>query len=272
MYVGGAEHATRHLIYARFWHKFLYDIGAVNYVEPFTKLHNVGLILAEDGRKMSKRWGNVVNPDDIVEEYGADTLRVYEMFMGPFDQSVSWSTSGIIGPRRFLEKVWKLKSKIGSPALISQEVETLFHQTVKKVSEDIENFKFNTAISSLMIFVNMLEKEVEISKELFSDFLILLAPFAPHVTEELWREVGNKTLVHNEAWVHFDAEKAKSQKVTIAVQVNGKVREVFETSLDASEGEIVATALAFDSVKKILGEKIIKKSIFVKNRLVNFVV
>jgi predicted alpha/beta hydrolase family esterase/8-oxo-dGTP pyrophosphatase MutT (NUDIX family) len=272
MYVGGAEHATRHLIYARFWHKFLYDIGAVNYVEPFTKLHNVGLILAEDGRKMSKRWGNVVNPDDIVEEYGADTLRVYEMFMGPFDQSVSWSTSGIIGPRRFLEKVWKLKSKIGSSVLISHGVETLFHQTIKKVSEDIENFKFNTAISSLMIFVNMLEKEAEISKKLFSDFLILLAPFAPHVAEELWQEVGNKTLVHNETWVRFDTEKIKSQKVTIAVQVNGKVREVFEVSLDASEGEIIAAALAFGSVKKVLGEKIIKKSIFVKNRLVNFVV
>ena len=142
VYVGGAEHATRHLIYARFWHKFLFDIGVVNYSEPFTKLHGVGLILAEDGRKMSKRWGNVVNPDDIVETYGADTLRVYEMFMGPFEQSSAWSTESIIGPRRFLEKVWKLALKVGATDPDAR-LQTLYHQTIKRVSENIEDFKFN---------------------------------------------------------------------------------------------------------------------------------
>jgi leucyl-tRNA synthetase len=278
MYVGGAEHATRHLIYARFWHKFLYDIGAVNYAEPFAKLHNVGLILAEDGRKMSKRWGNVVNPDVIVEEYGADTLRVYEMFMGPFEQSSAWSTEGIIGPRRFLEKIWKIFSKVktenekGKTTSKNEKLETLLHQTIQKVTEDIEAFKFNTAISSLMIFANALEKEEEIPLTLYSLFLTLLAPFAPHITEELWHELGNENSIYLAEWPKYDEEKARSESVTIAVQVNGKLRATFEAAVGISEEEAVKKALGILDVKKWLDGKQPKKTIFAKGKLVSIVV
>ncbi|MBU4455378.1 leucine--tRNA ligase, partial [Patescibacteria group bacterium] len=188
LYVGGAEHATRHLIYARFWHKFLYDIGVVNYDEPFTRLRHVGVILAEDGRKMSKRWGNVINPDEVVEKYGADATRVYEMFMGPFSQPCAWSANGLKGARNFLEKVWALKQRITADfATDSRGIDSLLHKTVKKVGEDIEEFKFNTAISAMMIFINNLEKENKMSLILYSKFLILLSPFAPFMSEELWR-------------------------------------------------------------------------------------
>jgi leucyl-tRNA synthetase len=295
MYVGGAEHATRHLIYARFWHKFLYDIGAVNYTEPFMKLHNVGLILAEDGRKMSKRWGNVVNPDTIVEEYGADTLRVYEMFMGPFEQSVAWSTESIIGPRRFLEKVWKIGERINmtihrasadaressktvgfrSPVSGSQhdntKIETLLHQTIKKVTGDIENFKFNTAISALMILANALEREEEITLILYSYFLILLSPFAPHITEELWHEMGNEDSIYLADWPKYDEGKIKNENVTMAVQVNGKMRGTFDATPDITEEEAVKKALSMPEVQKWVGENAPKKVIFVRGKLVSIV-
>jgi len=227
-YVGGAEHATRHLIYARFWHKFLFDIGVVNYPEPFTRLQHVGLILAEDGRKMSKRWNNVINPDDIVEKYGADSMRVYEMFMGPFSQPCAWSTNGLVGARRFLDKTWDYLfadymgifiddndrnqwisgKREGST---SHEIEVLLNKTIKKVTEDIESFRFNTAVSQLMILRNsfydieeqpiLTKSHIElisgkcIKKSDFKKFLILLAPFAPHLAEELWHELGNKESV-----------------------------------------------------------------------------
>jgi leucyl-tRNA synthetase/predicted alpha/beta hydrolase family esterase len=273
MYVGGAEHATRHLIYARFWHKFLYDIGAIHYTEPFKKLHNVGLILAEDGRKMSKRWGNVVNPDTIVEEYGADTLRVYEMFMGPFEQSVAWSTESIIGPRRFLEKVWRLSTRIIKHETENKNtgLETLLHQTIKKVTEDIEAFKFNTAISSLMIFANALEKEEEIPLTLYSLFLILLSPFAPHITEELWHEIGNEDSIYLAEWPKHDETKIKNESITVAVQVNGKMRGTFDASPEITEKDAVKMALAMPEIQKWVGGNTPKKVIFVPGKLVSIV-
>ncbi|MFA5830371.1 MAG: leucine--tRNA ligase [Candidatus Paceibacterota bacterium] len=278
MYVGGAEHATRHLIYARFWHKFLFDIGAVNYDEPFAKLQSVGLIMAEDGRKMSKRWGNVINPDDIVETYGADTLRMYEMFMGPFDQSSAWSTESIIGPRRFLEKIWRIFSKVKSKkekeksTTENEKLEILFNQTIKRVSENIEDFKFNTAVSGMMIFLNELEKEENIERGMFEGFLKLLTPFAPHIAEELWHEAGNDTFIYNEPWPKHDDAKIIEDMMTIAVQVNGKLRATFEIEGDASEEEVKRKALEQKEMTKWVGENIPKKVIYVKNKLVSIVV
>ncbi|MFA4834390.1 MAG: leucine--tRNA ligase, partial [Patescibacteria group bacterium] len=205
-YVGGAEHATRHLIYARFWHKFLFDIGVVNYPEPFTRLQHVGLILAEDGRKMSKRWGNVINPDEVVEKYGADSLRVYEMFMGPFSGACAWNTNGLIGARRFLENVYKLRDKKlydcqgGDCKMKELGLPKLLHKTIKKVSEDIENFHYNTAIAQMMIFVNFISGFEVLPRGAFRNFLKLLAPFAPHFAEELWHELGNKESIFKEKW------------------------------------------------------------------------
>ncbi|GMQ95315.1 MAG: leucine--tRNA ligase [Patescibacteria group bacterium] len=283
MYVGGAEHATRHLIYARFWHKFLYDIGTVNYKEPFEHLQSVGLILAQDGRKMSKRYGNVVNPDEAVERFGADALRVYEMFMGPFDQSTVWSTDNMVGSYRFLEKVWLLISKIsargGTPPEDGQaasggknkKIELLTHKTIKKVGEDIESFDFNTAISSMMVLVNGMGKE-EIAEDQFEILLKLLAPFAPHIAEELWHELGNKDSIHLEPWPKYDAEKIKEDTVTIAVQVNGRTRGTFEVAAGASEDEVKNQALSQENVKKWREGKETKKIIYIKGRLVNIVV
>lgn len=269
MYVGGAEHATRHLIYARFWHKFLYDIGVVRYDEPFLRLQNVGVIQAEDGRKMSKRYGNVVNPDDIVKTYGADTLRIYEMFMGPFNQSVAWSTNSIIGPRRFLEKIWRLSQNLAP--VDARGLEIIIHQTIKKVTTDIEAFGFNTAISSLMILVNAMEK-LSPSKKQFELLLVLLAPFSPHMTEELWQMLGHKKSIHNEPWQMWDDEKTKETISTIVVQVNGKVRGSFTISSDIAEAEARDLACALPDVQKWTAGKEIKRTIYVKGKLVSIVV
>jgi leucyl-tRNA synthetase len=270
MYVGGAEHATRHLIYARFWHKFLYDIGVVNYEEPFSQLKNQGLIMGEDGRKMSKRFGNVVNPDDVVASVGADTLRVFEMFMGPFEQSSSWSTNSIMGSRRFLDRVWRLKDKVSKEG--DEKLTSLLHKTIKKVTEDIEKFGFNTAISSMMILSNEIEKAEKISKQDFEDFIKILAPFAPHITDELWSELGHKKSIHLESWPFFDASKIKEESVNIVVQINGKVRANFEAPVDISEKEVVEKALSLELVKKWTEGKEIRKTIFVKGKLLNIVV
>ncbi len=270
MYVGGAEHATRHLIYARFYHKFLYDIGVVNYEEPFKRLQNVGLILASDGRKMSKRWGNIVNPDDIVDTYGADTLRLYEMFMGPFGQAVSWSTESIIGPRRFLERVWRLREKIGDTD--TNTLDAVLHKTIKKVGEDIESFSFNTAISSLMILTNEMEKRTTISRGNYETLLILLAPFVPHISEELWRECGNINSIHLAPWPSFDATKCIESEVTIAIQINGKVRDTAVVSADMGEDDLREMVLVRPLVVKWITGKTISKIIVVKGRLVSIVV
>ncbi len=299
LYIGGAEHATRHLIYARFWHKFLYDIGVVSTVEPFIKLQSVGLIMGEDDRKMSKRFGNVVNPDDIVARFGADTLRVYEMFMGPFDQQIAWSTDSMVGSRRFIEKVWKLMEKVISdevhpgtlsapadaaarspspsfspkvPPESSSDVTKILHRAVKKVTEDIEGLKFNTAISSLMITVNEMEKAESVSREQFELLLKILAPFAPHITDELWSQLGNEKSIHISEWPKYDPAMIVETEVRIIVQINGKVRGSFMATKDAEQKFIEETAKSLPEVKKWLDGKEIKKVVVVPNRLVSIVV
>lgn len=285
MYVGGAEHATRHLIYARFWHKFLFDIGVVSTSEPFMSLKNQGLIAGPDGRKMSKRYGNVVNPDDIVNLYGADTLRVYEMFMGPFESGIAWSTDNMIGSRRFIERVWRLFEKVELKKVAEKadnsnsELETLTHRTIKKVGEDIENFGQNTAISTLMILLNAFEKEVQekgsLSRSYYEIFLKLLAPFAPHVTDELWSMMGNnktgKKSIHLASWPTYDASKLQSSTFKIVVQINSKVRATLTVS-DDTEAHVIAEAQKLDEITKRLGDTKPTKVIYVKGKLVNFVV
>jgi len=271
LYVGGAEHATRHLIYARFWHKFLYDIGVVSTIEPFKKLQSVGLIMASDGRKMSKRWGNVINPDEMVDTFGADSMRLYEMFMGPFDQAISWNTNGVVGTRRFIEKVWRLSKKIHEGAK-KTAYESMVHKTIKKVTEDIELLKFNTAVSTLMILVNDLEKEEEVAREDFEILLKLLAPFAPHVAEELWQECGHDTSIHLESWPVHDSSKIIDDVVNIAVQVNGKTREVLTTMKDLTEDAVVKAVLELPGVQKWVEDKPIKRVIWVKNRILNLII
>lgn len=279
LYVGGAEHATRHLIYARFWHKFLYDIGVVSTIEPFSKLQSVGLIMAEDGRKMSKRFGNVVNPDEIVRIYGADTLRLYEMFMGPFDQAISWSTDSMVGSRRFIERVWKMGHKVLTQPLSQKDGSTLtpsartaLHKAIKKVGEDIEDFRFNTAISTLMITLNELEKEAIVSRSDFEVFLKLAAPFIPHVAEELWNELGNKKSIHLSEWPTHNPEYLVEAEIKIVVQINGKVRATFTTEKGTSDETLQETALNLPETKKWLNGGTPKKVIIIKEKLVNIVI
>ncbi|NTV22204.1 MAG: leucine--tRNA ligase [Candidatus Yonathbacteria bacterium] len=271
-YVGGAEHATRHLIYARFWHKFLYDIGAVSGEEPFMRLQHVGLIGGEDGRKMSKRFGNVINPDDIIARFGADTLRVYEMFMGPFDQNIGWSTDNIMGARRFLERVWKLSERIEDEATLSHDTEILLHKTIQKVGDDIDTFAFNTAVSALMILVNALEKEPSIPVTIYRICLSLVAPFAPHMAEELFARHGGEGSIVRAPWPSYDKTKCIASTMTIAVQVNGKMRGTFVAEVGISEEEVTARAHALPEIKKHISDKVVKKTIYIKDKLVNFVV
>ncbi len=273
-YNGGMEHTTLHLLYSRFWNKFLFDIGLVPTSEPYKKRTSHGLILAEGGEKMSKSKGNVVNPDEVIKLYGADTLRIYEMFMGPFDQPVAWSTESIIGSRRFIEKTWKICSLVVEQGENTQENESLnplLHKTIAKVSADIEAMSFNTAISSMMILLNAFEKQTP-NKTQFEMFLCLLAPFAPHVTDELWSQLDNTDSVHTASWPVADLEKNSHSVVTIAVQVNGKVRATFNQVSDLTEEETVSKAKAIEDVQKWIGDKQIQKVIYVKNRLVNIVI
>ena len=270
LYVGGAEHATRHLIYARFWHKFLYDIGAVSSIEPFAKLQSVGLIMGEDGRKMSKRFGNVVNPDEIVKIYGADTLRVYEMFMGPFDQAIPWSTESIVGSRRFIERVWKLADKAEETAKRAAAVRVI-HRTIKKVTEDIENLRFNTAISTLMIALNELDAAPTVARSDFESFLKLLAPFAPHVAEELWLALGNKGSVHISSWPTYDPALLIDSEAKIVLQIDGKTRGSFTAPTGAGKDELERLAKAQPEAKKWLENKQVNRVIVVPGKLVNIV-
>lgn len=274
LYVGGAEHATRHLIYARFWHKFLYDLGHVSSREPFRKLQSVGLIMGEDGKKMSKRFGNVVNPDDIVKTFGADTLRLYEMFMGPFDQAISWSTSSMVGARRFIERVWKLSEKVVDNKIagdISSQLR-IIHETVKRVTEDIESLRFNTAVSSLMICSNELEKLSEIPVEDYLAFLKLLAPFAPHVTEELWSRYQGRLSIHVSDWPRFDPSMLVKDETSIVIQVNGKVRSSIVARTTSTRDELQELAMADSVIQKWIAGKNIIKVIVVPGRLVNIVI
>ena len=282
MYVGGAEHATRHLIYARFWHKFLFDIGVVSEEEPFKQLKNQGMILGSDNRKMSKRWGNVINPDDVVKNVGADTLRLYESFMGPFEQEIAWSTDSMIGSRRFLERVWKLQEKLNKNFVDNEEIVSLLHKTIKKVGEDIESFNANTAVSAMMIFVNLLDKQEKIDIKTYSEFIKILSPFAPHICEEISAKLGNlperqfgragkKSIVFT-TWPRWNASKIVRGKIMMPIQINGKVRSVIEIGGDYEEKEVSKIALQNKDVQKWIDGKEIKKIIFVKNKIINFIV
>jgi leucyl-tRNA synthetase len=270
-YNGGMEHTTLHLLYSRFWNKFLFDIGLVPTTEPYAKRTSHGLILAQGGAKMSKSVGNVVNPDSIVEAYGADTLRLYEMFMGPFEQAISWSEEALVGPRRFIEKVWKLQAKISEDHKLSIESEISLNQTIKKISTDIEMLGFNTAVSGLMIFTNELEKRDSISRLEYETLLLLLSPFIPHVSEELWRALGHEASISIEAWPAFDPQKLVSEEVTIAVQVNGKSRATFKASSSALEEELAFLAKNLPEIKKWLNGAEPKRVIVVVGKVVNLV-
>lgn len=268
-YNGGMEHTTLHLLYSRFWHKFLFDIGEVPSPEPYAKRTSHGLILAEGGVKMSKSLGNTVSPDTLVEKYGADSLRLYEMFIGPFDQPVAWNTSSIMGVRRFIEKVWSAQEKVQDVPL-SAETDTLMHQTIKKVTEDIEQLKMNTAVSAQMIFLNHLTEQVSIPKIAYGVVLQLLAPFAPHVAEEIVERMQyEKNLLAT--WPTFDASKLASNTAMISVQINGKVRASVEIPATASEEEVFAVVRSNPTVVKWLGDKREVKAIYVKGKVVSFV-
>lgn len=282
LYIGGMEHAVLHLIYARFWYKVLYDLGYVSYDEPFSKLFNQGMILGEDGVKMSKSRGNVINPDDVIKEFGTDSMRLFEMFMGPLEATKPWSTKGIEGLNRFLKRIWRLVIDEETGAVSSkitddcndEAILKLMSRTIKKVTDDIEDgdMKFNTSISYMMIFINELYKKERISKEVIEKFLLILSPFAPHIAEELWSRLGNKPSIQNVPWPEYDPELVKEDKVTIVFQVNGKVRSKLEMNAGTSEKEIEDAALDDEKVKKhILGKQIIR-IITVKDKMVNVVV
>lgn len=269
VYVGG-DHATRHLIYARFWHKFLYDIGVVSTEEPFPRLEFLGYILAEDGRKMSKRWGNVINPDDVIKTFGADAFRLYEMFIGPFESTVPWSTDGLVGTRRFIERVWRAQY-IVSENESSNDVVRSIHKAIKKVGEDIASFKFNTAVSTLMICINEIEKNGAINIKDYKTFLQLLAPFAPHMTEELWYALGETTSIHRSSWPKYDEKLIVDDEITIAVQINGKVRDTIIIAPDDSKETIEAKARASEKIKAHIDGKEIKTVIVVPGKIINIV-
>ncbi|MDQ5893424.1 MAG: leucyl-tRNA synthetase [Patescibacteria group bacterium] len=269
-YNGGMEHTTLHLLYSRFWHKFLFDLGLVPTSEPYKKRTSHGLILAEGGEKMSKSKGNVINPDSIIKTVGADALRIHEMFMGPFDQAIAWDTNTIAGSRRFIERIWKLQEKIGTTA--DEKLEVVVHKTIKKVSEDIEEMKFNTAISAMMIAVNDFEKSEKISRGHYEILVQLLAPFAPHVSEELWAHLGNKTSVHASVWPMFDPKKLTESTVTMTVQVNGKMRGTIECAVYTDDATVEKMALDKPEIAKWTKDLSVKKVIIIKNKLINIVV
>lgn len=271
LYIGGTEHAVLHLLYARFWHKVLYDIGIVKTKEPFQKLFNQGMILGEDGVKMSKSRGNVINPDDIVNEYGADTLRIYEMFMGPLEATKPWSTKGVEGARRFLDRVYRMFTEIVTIDNQNTALERVYHQTVKKVTEDIENLRFNTAIAQMMIFVNEVYKAPNVPQEYLENFLKLLNPFAPHLTEELWEFLGHQGTIAYEPWPTYDEAKTIHDEVTIIVQVNGKLRDRLIVARDTDAKELENLALSNERIQGFFKGMTVQKVIVVPNKLVNIV-
>ena len=275
VYIWGAEHVTRHMIYGRFWQKFLYDIGVVTHEEPFQEYHYVGLIMGEDGRKMSKRRWNVVNPDDIIDQFWADTLRTYEMFMGPFDQAIAWNTAWISGVKKFLDKIIKLSSfvkEVDAEQTEDLKTQVLLNQTIKKVGENIDEFKFNTAVSQLMILTNHLTEVWTLSRQTFETLIILLSPFAPHLAEELWEQLGNEYSIFTKAtWPKYDEKYLVADTITMAVQINGKVRGTISLSQEADEQEAMATAKADEKINNwITGAP--KKVIYVKGKILNIVV
>jgi len=280
LYVGGAEHTVLHLLYARFWHKVLYDYGLVPTKEPFYKLFHQGLIMGEDGEKMSKSRGNVVNPDSVVEEYGADSLRLYEMFLGPLEASKPWSTKGISGVHNFLNRAWRLivdehtsetLSTISDEYILTEEQEYVLHTTIKKVGEDIEKLSFNTAIAQMMIFVNEFTAVKERNKSALEKFVLCLAPFAPHIAEELWTKLGHMNSLVGYSFPQFDEAKTQKQTIEFVVQVSSKIRGKILAAPDTPQEVIEELAKADEKVANHLDGKTIKKVIFVPNKLINFI-
>ncbi|MHC4259862.1 MAG: leucine--tRNA ligase [Planctomycetota bacterium] len=280
LYIGGAEHAVLHLLYARFWHKLLYDLGYVSTKEPFKKLVNQGMILGEDGQKMSKSRGNVINPDKVVTDYGADSMRLYEMFMGPLESIKPWSMQGVEGVHRFLQKVWRMIVDVDSGQLCEEVKDAdadeatlrLLNQTIKKVGGDIETFGFNTAISAMMIFVNSFSKQLVRPKSVIEKFLLILAPFAPHIAEELWQRLGRSDSLAYEPWPEYDEELIKEKEIELAVQVNGKIKDRIVVSANAGEEQIKRKALDCEKVITAMAGKDPRRVFVVKSRLVNIVV
>lgn len=284
LYVGGAEHAVLHLMYARFFTKALADMGYIDFREPFLKLRNQGMILAEDGRKMSKSLGNVINPDEVVEQYGADTLRLYEMFMGPLEDTKPWSTKSIVGVRRMLEKTLGLYEKTTEIKIESEDDMTRgkiqrkdlvkqLHKTIKKVTDDIEGMKFNTAIAQLMILINKMEEwNYLLSRDIYEKFILLLSPFAPHLAEEIWRQLGHQQSIALENWPEYDPALIQDEEIELVVQINGKVRDKIAAAADIAEEEARKLVLQSEKVQKWLNGQTPKKVIFIKGKLVNIVV
>ena len=280
LYIGGQEHAVLHLLYSRFWHHVLFDLGLVSTKEPFKKLYNQGMILGDDGTKMSKSRGNVINPEVIIDEYGADSMRLYEMFMGPLNKSKPWSTKGLQGCYRFVNKLWSLiinengslSSRIKEDMEPDNETLFIHNQTIKKIGEDIENLHFNTAVSQLMIYCNHMQKCESFSRELVEELIIIIAPFVPHLSEELWSILGNKNTVSYQNWPSYDESLIQLDNVTIAVQVNGKLRANIEVPKDSKEEDVISEALSLENVEKFTSLGSVVKTIYVQNRLLNFVV
>jgi leucyl-tRNA synthetase len=277
LYVGGAEHAVLHLLYSRFWHKVLYDLDLVNTVEPFQRLINQGMILGEDNQKMSKSRGNVINPDDVIKEYGTDSLRLYEMFMGPLEVSKPWNMSGVSGVSRFLERLWMIGEKPacdaapGSPAAGGIDLQKLLHRTIKKVTDDTASLNFNTAISAMMIYSTELAKLAEIPRSMWEPLVIMASAYAPHLGEELWEKLGNKGSVSACQWPPYIEEMTLFNEVTVVVQVNGKIRDKFTAAAGTAKDELEKTAFSLPGVQKWLeGQKVVKV-IIVPDKLVNIV-
>jgi leucyl-tRNA synthetase len=280
LYIGGQEHAVLHLLYSRFWHHVLYDLDLVSTKEPFKKLYNQGMILGDDGTKMSKSRGNVINPEEIMDEYGSDSMRLYQMFMGPLNKSKPWSTKGLQGCYRFINKLWlivvdengNLSSKIVDSDEEDKDTLFLHHQTIKKLGEDIENLHFNTAVSQLMIYCNHLQKCSTVSKKLIEELVIILSPFVPHLSEEFWSLLGHSETITYQPWPHFDESLIQLDEVTIAVQVNGKLRANINIAKDLDEKDVISEALSLENVEKFTSQGNVVKTIYVPNRLLNFVV
>ena len=271
-YNGGMEHTVLHLLYSRFWNQFLYDIGLVPTAEPYKKRTSHGMILAKGGEKMSKSRGNVVNPDEMVEQFGADALRMYIMFMGPFDQAVEWDTNGLVGVRRFLEKVWGLQEKLVADAVANTKAQTLLHQTIKKVTEDIDGMRFNTAIAKMMELANELSHQEHLAAEDYALFIKILSPFAPHMCEEIWSQMGNDSSIALAQWSQYNEKLTVENEITLAIQVNGKLRDTIVADAEISEDAVKAAALASPAVQKWLEGKEPKKVIYVKGKLISVVV
>ena len=271
-YNGGMEHTTLHLLYSRFWHKFLYDIGIVSTKEPYQKRTSHGMILGENGEKMSKSKGNVVNPDDVVNEYGADTFRMYEMFIGAFDQATPWSMQGVKGCYKFLERVWKMQEFVTEDSEYSKDMEASMHKAIKKVTDDIEKMKFNTAIATLMSLVNDFNKLNRITKKEFETFLVLLNPIAPHITEEIWQNLCFENEIAYTTWPEFDESKVQENEIEIPVQINGKVKEVVKVAKDISNEDISKVVHDNENISKLLEGKTVIKEIYISGKIYNIVV